>query len=388
MTETRKNIGNIKTTIGLQTNETVQDLLEDYVEESSVIDDIDDATSNNVILGALATKEAINSKASSIDIPTNTSDLVNDGDGTNPFLTQHQSLDGKVDKVTGKGLSSNDYTTVEKEKLAGIDVGANNYVHPTYTAKNDGLYKIGVDATGHVSSAEPVAKTDITNLGIPAQDTTYSEATESDAGLMSAIDKSKLENIADGANNYSHPSYTSMSKGLYKVAVDNTGHVSDASAVEKTDITSLGIPAQDTTYDNATTTTAGLMSSTDKTKLDGLQNTIVDSELSSSSTNPVQNRVVNGLATRISALESASLSIYVLGPNEDLPQTGAVNKIYFVPNTEQGDNAYDEWVWTGTDYEVVGTTTLELSNYAKISELKDHIGGEITSTGDLNLIFS
>lgn len=32
------------------------------------------------------------------------------------------ALDGKVDKVDGKGLSSNDYTTAEKEKLAGFEV--------------------------------------------------------------------------------------------------------------------------------------------------------------------------------------------------------------------------------------------------------------------------
>lgn len=35
------------------------------------------------------------------------------------------SLAGKVGKVEGKGLSSNDYTSAEKEKLAGIEAGAN-----------------------------------------------------------------------------------------------------------------------------------------------------------------------------------------------------------------------------------------------------------------------
>ena len=41
------------------------------------------------------------------------------------------ALDGKVDTVSGKGLSTNDYTTTEKNKLAGIADNANNYVHPT-----------------------------------------------------------------------------------------------------------------------------------------------------------------------------------------------------------------------------------------------------------------
>lgn len=40
------------------------------------------------------------------------------------------ALTGKVDKEIGKGLSTNDYTTVEKTKLSGIANGANNYTHP------------------------------------------------------------------------------------------------------------------------------------------------------------------------------------------------------------------------------------------------------------------
>lgn len=40
-------------------------------------------------------------------------------------------ISGKVDKVSGKGLSANDYTTAEKNKLAGIASGANNYTHPS-----------------------------------------------------------------------------------------------------------------------------------------------------------------------------------------------------------------------------------------------------------------
>lgn len=104
-------------------------------------------------------------------------------------------LSGKVDKVAGKGLSTNDYTTAEKTKLAGIAEGANKYVHPSYTAKTSGLYKVTVDATGHVSAVAAVTKGDITALGIPGQDTTYPEATTAKAGLMSAADKTKLDGM-------------------------------------------------------------------------------------------------------------------------------------------------------------------------------------------------
>lgn len=76
------------------------------------------------------------------------------------------ALNVKVDIVAGKGLSTNDYTTAEKNKLAGIEVGANKYVHPSYTAKANGLYKVTVDETGHVSETEQVTKEDIEALGI------------------------------------------------------------------------------------------------------------------------------------------------------------------------------------------------------------------------------
>lgn len=62
------------------------------------------------------------------------------------------------------------------------------------------------------------------------QNTTYDDATPSAAGLMSADDKTKLDGIEAGANNYTHPSYTARSSGLYKIAVDGTGHISGAEA--------------------------------------------------------------------------------------------------------------------------------------------------------------
>ena len=139
-------------------------------------------------------------------------------------------------------------SAADKTKLDGIAENANNYTHPGYTAQASGLYKVTVDSTGHVSAAAAVDKSDITALGIPESDTTYSAATTSAEGLMSAADKTKLDGVTAGANKYTHPSYTARASGLYKVTVDSTGHVSAATAVDKSDITALGVPAQDTTY--------------------------------------------------------------------------------------------------------------------------------------------
>ena len=64
------------------------------------------------------------------DIVTSWETTLSDTKVPSEKLTK-DNLDGKVDKVTGKGLSTEDYTSTEKTKLSGIETGANNYTHPS-----------------------------------------------------------------------------------------------------------------------------------------------------------------------------------------------------------------------------------------------------------------
>lgn len=67
-------------------------------------------------------------------------------------------LSNKVDKVSGKGLSTNDFTDALLTKLNGIEEGANKYIHPTHSAvaiasaNGRVLGNISVDSLGHVTS--------------------------------------------------------------------------------------------------------------------------------------------------------------------------------------------------------------------------------------------
>ena len=124
-------------------------------------------------------------------------------------------------------------------------------------------------STANVISAK-IDSVNANGLGVTAAGFKLDLATTSTAGAMSAADKAKLDGIDAGANNYTHPEHTAHESGLYKVTVDAQGHVTDADPVAKEDITGLGIPAQDTTYGEATQETAGLMSAADKKKIDGM----------------------------------------------------------------------------------------------------------------------
>ena len=122
---------------------------------------------------------------------------------------------------------------------------------------------------------------------------------------MSASDKSKLDGIADGANNITVDSVRSTSSGnplQNKVVTAALNAVEDrASALENKTKTA------------ATSSAMGMMSAADKAKLDGIaegsNKTTVDSVMSTSSTNPVQNKVIASALTavenRASALETA-----------------------------------------------------------------------------------
>lgn len=105
---------------------------------------------------------------------------------------------GNINGMTINGTSGSTYdlgniTKVEasstngKIKINGTDTTV--YTHPSHTSKTSGLYKITVDSLGHVSAATAVAKSDITALGIPAQDTwvAMTAATSSAAGTRGTV---------------------------------------------------------------------------------------------------------------------------------------------------------------------------------------------------------
>lgn len=71
-------------------------------------------------------------------------------------------LDDKVDKITGKQLSTEDYTTAEKTKLSGIEDNANNYTLPT--ASTSTLGGVKVDGTSITADENGVISANATGL--------------------------------------------------------------------------------------------------------------------------------------------------------------------------------------------------------------------------------
>ena len=229
------------------------------------------------------------------------------------WIATHQSeyealiaaIAGKVDKVEGKGLSSNDFTDALLTKLNGIEAGANAYTLPAATASSLGGVKVGanlaVDSNGEISG-------------------NYSAATTSANGLMSSTDKAKLDGIAAGATAVTVDSAMSstsenpvQNKVIYTELAGKVDTVSgkqlsteDYTTAEKTKLAGIEANANNYSlptaaaatlggvkvganlaidangvlsgnYSAATTSAAGLMSAADKTALDAKPNVYVQS---------------------------------------------------------------------------------------------------------------
>lgn len=105
--------------------------------------------------------------------------------------------------------------------------------------------------------------------------TTYSEATDSVPGLMSSADKIKLNTVSSGAE-VNQNAFSNVVVGSTTVAADSKTDSLNLSAGSNVTISAdastdtITISAKDTTYSAATQSASGLMSSSDKTKLDGI----------------------------------------------------------------------------------------------------------------------
>lgn len=111
--------------------------------------------------------------------------------------TLQTNIANKVDKVSGKGLSTNDYTTAEKTKLSGIATGA----------------EVNVQSDWNVTDTASDAY-------IKNKPTT---ATTSAAGLMSAADKSKLDAITASADAVSVTQKLTSGTEIGTITVNGTG---------------------------------------------------------------------------------------------------------------------------------------------------------------------
>lgn len=131
---------------------------------------------------------------------------------TNQEVLDLASISNKVDKVTGKGLSTEDYTTTEKNKLEGIQAGA----------------QVNPDLSGYALISQTVSNGDITHS--PSSDAVYDADINTLASATSYAD-SLVVGLWDDRGNYN------ASSNVYPT----TGGSGTAGAILKGDIWTISV---------------------------------------------------------------------------------------------------------------------------------------------------
>lgn len=107
------------------------------------------------------------------------------------------------------------------------------------------------------------------------------------------------------------------------------------------------------------------------------QSITIDSQMSDSSENPVQNKVIK------SYVDDAVASVVGVEFRKvnSLPVTGENGVIYLLPKsgTPPTGNIYEEWIWISSDssYEKIGETSIDLSGYVQDTDLVDITNSDI-----------
>ena len=259
-------------------------------------------------------------------------------------------LNGKVDKVDGKGLSTNDYTTAEKNKLSGIASGAQVNVIETVKVNNAAL----TPSSKAVNITVPTKTSDITN------DSGFITAADVPEGAAATTTTPKMDGTAAvgsetafARGDHIHPSDTSRVPTTRKVA----GHALSADVtLAKGDV---GLGNVDNTAD-----TDKPVSTAQQTALNGKVDKVTGKGLST-------NDYTTAEKTKLAAFGDASTYALKSDITNMYKYKGSVATVSLLPSTGQtvGDVYNVEangmnYAWNGTEWDALGEifTSTSISN--------------------------
>lgn len=278
--------------------------------------------------------------------------------------------------AAGTGLSLSGTTFNHANSITAASVGPSSSVSGSTVA----IPYITFNNTGHITAASTKS------FSIPT-------ATEQSAGLMSAEDKTTLDGLISTGGEPNQNAFSNITVGSSTVAADSKtdtftlvgqGSVT-LSANTSTD--TITITGTNTTYAASTSSplmdgTAAVGTSTSYARGDHRHPTDTSrAPLASpqfTGTPGAPTAAAGTASTQIAttafvdtAITNALADITGIEYEivQSLPASGEAGVIYLVSNNGTAPNIYDEYIWTGTSFEKIGTTDVDLSGYVKTTDL-------------------
>ena len=258
-----------------------------------------------------------------------------------------------VQAETGKGLSTNDFTTDEKNKLSNIEAGANENIIEGIAVNNVDITPVNK----RVNLVVPTKVSDLTNDEKFQTDTEVASAIAGSGyqanvietvkvnGSILDVDSKKSVNVivpTDNsvlANGAGYQTASDVSSALinsgYQANVIETVKVNNVALVPSSKTVNITVPTDNSVLTNG----AGYQTAKDVT--DAI------------------NEAIGGLT---------GISFEVV---ETLPTRGKTGVIYLVAHSHGAGDNYDEYVWLekSESYEKIGNTDVDLSNYVTKNDI-------------------
>ena len=258
-----------------------------------------------------------------------------------------------VQAETGKGLSTNDFTTDEKNKLSNIEAGANENII-------EGIAVNNVDIT-------PVNKR--VNLVVPTKvsDLTNDEKFQTDTEVASAIAGSGYQaNVIETVKvNGSILDVDSKKSVNVIVPTDNSALTNGAGYQTASDVSSA-LTNSGYQANVIETVKVNNVALTPSSKAVNITVPTDNSVLTNGAGYQTAKDVTNAINEAIGGLTGISFEVV-----ETLPTRGKTGVIYLVAHSHGAGDNYDEYVWLekSESYEKIGNTDVDLSNYVTKNDI-------------------
>ena len=306
-------------------------------------------------------------------IPTKTSDLTNDGDGTSG-VTYVKSDDARLtDSRTPTSHTHGDISNTGAITSSAVTFSSSD-VPIISDASNSGKLQKGSVPTDYVK--DPTAHT---NIGSSANATQSTINSSIDTALSNKADSSTLSNyvltskILDDIDNATDNTQVIGAYEMAQVVEELKGQVPTGVELQANKKSSWSGTPNNTNYP------------TEKLVKDSLDAKLDDSQLKTtvaSTSSDTDIPSAKAVYTYVNSIPK--WSTYVATSLQDLPQVGSVGVFYLVPNSSgQTGNTYDEYFWNenNNSYEKFGSKTIDISNLVTMDDVLEYIN----SNGSLSL---
>ena len=293
------------------------------------------------------------------------------------FWSQLKSLlGGKVDKETGKGLSTNDYSNTEKEKLNNIASGAQ--VNTIESIKVNGTTQ-AIDSKV-VDISVPTALSDLTNDADYVTDASY---VHTDNNYTTA-EKTKLSGVETGAevNTINSIKVNGTAQTVTNKAVNIAVPTATSDLTNDSNfITDASYVHTDNNYTTAEKTKLSNVESgaevniIETVSVNGTQQTVTNKGVNISvptNTNQLTNGAGFQTSSDVQSAISAALSDvtgFSFEVVQALPASGEVGVIYLIAHSHDTNDGYDEYIWVNNAFEKLGHADVDLSGFVETTDV-------------------